>query len=274
MGREIKRVPPDFDWPLNKVWEGYLNPLPYGDECEHCQGTGLSEHAYFFDRQWYGKEPFNPYETGSVPFTADSKPIIDFVKRQVERNPEFYTDRVEWYTGYMVDLHNSYWSSHLSQADVDVLVVDQRLNDLFVDGRPPTPAEVNAWSVIGRGHDAINNMLCVRARCERLGVSHECSHCQGQGVIWESPEQREAYEAWVPQEPPEGEGWQIWENVSEGSPVSAVFATADALIQWLIEDQGIPLEVARSFVDDGYAPSFVVQDGQLQSGMGMFRPNG
>ena len=26
MGRELKRVPLDFDWPQNKVWHGYLNP--------------------------------------------------------------------------------------------------------------------------------------------------------------------------------------------------------------------------------------------------------
>lgn len=24
MGREVRRVPVDFDWPINKVWKGYL----------------------------------------------------------------------------------------------------------------------------------------------------------------------------------------------------------------------------------------------------------
>ena len=27
MGRELRRVPLDFDWPQGKVWQGYLNPL-------------------------------------------------------------------------------------------------------------------------------------------------------------------------------------------------------------------------------------------------------
>jgi hypothetical protein len=27
MGRELKRVPLDFDCPLNKVWKGYINPF-------------------------------------------------------------------------------------------------------------------------------------------------------------------------------------------------------------------------------------------------------
>lgn len=26
MGRELKRVPLDFDWPLGKVWRGYVRP--------------------------------------------------------------------------------------------------------------------------------------------------------------------------------------------------------------------------------------------------------
>ena len=27
MGREVKRVALDFNWPLHKVWEGFQNPL-------------------------------------------------------------------------------------------------------------------------------------------------------------------------------------------------------------------------------------------------------
>lgn len=39
MGREIRRVPADFDWPLDTRWEGFLNPhrLP---KCPVCDGAG------------------------------------------------------------------------------------------------------------------------------------------------------------------------------------------------------------------------------------------
>ena len=44
MSREVKRVPLDFGWPLNKVWEGYLMPdslkecpCPAGVACERGQ---------------------------------------------------------------------------------------------------------------------------------------------------------------------------------------------------------------------------------------------
>jgi len=38
MGRELKRVPLDFNWPINKVWEGYINP--HYEQCPVCKGSG------------------------------------------------------------------------------------------------------------------------------------------------------------------------------------------------------------------------------------------
>ena len=36
MGREVKRVPMDFDWPMNKTWTGFLMS-PCNDDCEGCK---------------------------------------------------------------------------------------------------------------------------------------------------------------------------------------------------------------------------------------------
>lgn len=36
-------------------------------------------------------------------------------------------------------------------------------------------------------------------------------------------------------EVPEGKGWQMWETVSEGSPISPVFKTPEELAQWLAD---------------------------------------
>lgn len=36
MSRELKRVPLDFDWPLRKIWYGYLHPL-CGGNCDDCK---------------------------------------------------------------------------------------------------------------------------------------------------------------------------------------------------------------------------------------------
>lgn len=61
---------------------------------------------------------------------------------------------------------------------------------------------------------------------------------------------------------PEGSpfGWQMYETVSEGSPVSPVCATKDGLAAWLSSPaagrEQVSPEVAARFVDAGWAPSF------------------
>jgi hypothetical protein len=50
MGRNIKRVPLDFDWPMKKIWVGYMNPYN-GVECPYCEGNGLSPTAKKFDNE-------------------------------------------------------------------------------------------------------------------------------------------------------------------------------------------------------------------------------
>jgi hypothetical protein len=47
MGREVRRVPLDFDWPLKKVWKGYINP--HSKECAWCRGRGDTKQAQRFD---------------------------------------------------------------------------------------------------------------------------------------------------------------------------------------------------------------------------------
>ena len=62
---------------------------------------------------------------------------------------------------------------------------------------------------------------------------------------------------------PEGTpyGWQLYETVSEGTPLSPVFATKDELAAWMSSpaagrEQCSP-GVAAKFVENGWAPSFV-----------------
>lgn len=51
--------------------------------------------------------------------------------------------------------------------------------------------------------------------------------------IEDEQKQDECYEAFIDTEPPVGDGYQLWENVSAGSPVSPVFATANELAAWM-----------------------------------------
>lgn len=80
--------------------------------------------------------------------------------------------------------------------------------------------------------------------------------------------------------------FQVYETVSEGTPVTPPFATREELVAYLVENGDFwdqerrskgdsimpcdpwPLETAQRFVfGSGYAPSLVVTDGKIQSGV-------
>lgn len=73
---------------------------------------------------------------------------------------------------------------------------------------------------------------------------------------------------------PEGHpyGWQLYETVSEGSPLSPVCASKDELAAWLSSPAAgrhqVSPDVAAKFVDEGWAPSLVSgPQGGLVSGV-------
>lgn len=225
MGRELKRVALDFDWPLNERWKGYLNPhYKQCKECPFCEGGGLNPESKQISDDWY-----------------------DFAE-----------------TGRR-------WCSQITQDEVDALLDAGRLMGFthrFVKGEgnvriEPQPiitaGMVNAWNGgQGLGHDAINRWVCVETRCKRLGVWGYCEHCDGDGEVWLTAQAKAGSEAWEETEPPEGKGWQIWETVSEGSPVSPVFASSRDMESWLIK-QGYSEGAAEEFTRVGHAFSMAVR---------------
>ena len=298
MGREIKRVPLDFEHALKEVWPGFLMPDTLNEnKCRACDETGYSRHAWLLQSRWYGYVPFNPTETGSTPYTPYTPALRAFAERNVGRSPDFYQD---WMGGAAVtsearrlaDLFNGQWSHHLSQEDVNALVEGGRLYDFthtWVKGdgwtpkNPPpviTAEQVNTWSISGGfGHDSINAWTVIRAACERAGQPYECGDCDGHGSHEAYAGQRADAETWEPTGPPEGDGWQLWETVSEGSPISPVFDSAEALAVWMTQNNCTVNGPARSvaaamkFIEARWAPSFIstpatgVLDGVTAAGL-------
>ena len=108
--------------------------------------------------------------------------------------------------------------------------------------------------------------------------------------FWEyhgSPPDREYYRPWKDEE---ATWYQLWETVSEGTPVSPPFATKDELIEYLVANGDYwdqqrredikagrycgmncdpwPREVAERFVHgSGWAPSLVMTNGVIQDGV-------
>lgn len=116
------------------------------------------------------------------------------------------------------------------------------------------------------GHEyAIRQAIAQAAGLTEFGI---CPRCQGSGTLERYPGQKAEAEAWRPVEPPAGDGWQLWETVSEGSPISPVFATDEELTRWMSNGEyaskpyGQPLtyEQAAQFVKAGWAPSAISTD--------------
>lgn len=288
MGRELRRVPLDFSWPLNTVWDGFVNPLHVAKKCSACGGSGYSPTAKRLHDLWYGYVPFRPEDRGSKPFKYSDEHVRAFAERNVSRSPEYYgrgegVIRAE--AVRLADLWNRSWSHHLNDLDIAALVDAGRLYDFThalepgngwkpkVPSYHPTPEEVNVWSCGGMGHDSINAYVCIKAECARLEEPHECGACDGHGEIWPSVEARQAYEDWKPTDPPDGDGYQIWETVSEGSPISPPFSTPEDLARHMATtkwgaDQGTSYETWLAFIrGPGWAPSMVANGSGVADGV-------
>jgi len=144
----------------------------------------------------------------------------------------------------------------------------------FWNGHTPTPEEVNGWSIAGFGHDSINCHICIEARCKREGYSTECEVCKGKGSIWQPAEAEQWAEDWVEEKPPAGEGYQIWETVSEGSPISPVFSDPRILAEWMANSPtwgaAEPMSADRWLewiVGPGWSPSGMMINGVYKDGV-------
>ncbi|MFD6400766.1 hypothetical protein [Nocardia sp. NPDC060249] len=275
MSREVRRVPVNFDWPLDKVWDGYLMPDRFDETpCPDCK-NGYSRHAEHLFNLWYGYEPFTPADTGSEPLQPRTPGVWAFAERNVTRSPDYYgTGETAIFCEALrlANIWNGQWCHHLTQDDVDALVAGDRLwdftstwaeEDRWQPKDPPvhpTAAEVNAWSLSGFGHDSINASIVIKARCKRDGQPLLCGTCGGHGSLEKWKCQRIRAELWEPTEPPTGDGWQLWETVSEGSPVTPVFATREGLVEHLSSSayrNPLTRDEAEGLVDAGWVPSMI-----------------
>src|SRR5690242_11491518 len=128
MGRVVRRVPLDFDAPLNEVWSGLLMPERlHGTPCPDCK-NGYAPKAQYFHDLWYGYVPFFP----KSPLNPSTPAVRAFAERNVTRAPEYYGAGeavIKREATRLASLWNGMWCHHLSQVDVDALVAAGRLMD-------------------------------------------------------------------------------------------------------------------------------------------------
>lgn len=298
MGREIKRVVANFDWPIGKLWEGYVNPHHKAAKCLSCDGTGLSGAAKNYQDQWYGYVHFAPDMTESVPFS----PLHPIIAKRAERNYPNDKGRQGNEAQRLAAHFNSTRMHHLTQWEVDALLKADRLYDftrvprtdkqreavkkkmaaggnswlLESNGYHPTAQEVNEWSIdFGTGHDSINQWTCAKAYCRKHKMPYQCDVCKGDGELWASKKEKKIWGKWERFDPPTGEWYQLWSTTTEGHPMTPAFETPEELARHCAANRvstfssdTADFETWLAFIrGPGWAPSMIGCSGHLASGV-------
>lgn len=222
MGKELKRVPINFEWEIGKTWCGYINPHEV-HKCKNCDGSGYSDEYYKLRDEWYG----DPTKENYIP-------------NPFRKNCIYNTKA---------------WKNNLNEDDVNALLENDRLWDFtrvpindeqkeivkqeiangknswlpFNNGYIPTPQEVNEWNLKTLGHDSMNAWYCIKARLKKEGKPYVCNKCNGTGKNWQHPKAKKLYNNWKNYDPPIGEGFQLW---SYDSPVTPVFNSLEELCDY------------------------------------------
>lgn len=293
MGREIKRVEANFDWPLGERWAGSVAPPDGKDECPDCKLDGDSCGYNDVGRAFYALgtrrgEHFNYKKHFASEWATRHRGTVEIFEEK----------------GLLRDL-GYHEANPILPQDVKDTSPTQRA---FLELLAKKSAETRKWErnyTMGSMIDsryALYDTMCILA--EALGSTMEeafyCRTCKGDATVVVDEEQNRLYENYnaddpdpsvgpTPNGPPPGEWWQVWETVSEGSPVTPAFATAEELINYLSENGdlwcqrrmadeavrgtfGLPpttkpsRESATRFVlGSGFVPSMVIQDGVIKT---------
>lgn len=245
MGREIKRVPADFDFPLGDTWHGFLNP--HYRKCDACDGHGD---------------------------TASARALSAIVWRLMVAGDDS-TKRPDGYDGRPTMIPNYPGApAHHRRHWPHPYTVNLGINDPG-DSLHEVTAGLAGRSPVGRafGHDACDHWAATRKIITAAGLPDTwgtCPVCGGEGL---HPDAAEAYNAWTETPPPTGPAYQVWQTVSEGGPVSPPFLDPDDLADWMVaNDTSITRDTSReqwlAFIrGPGWAPSMVSDGSVLISGV-------
>lgn len=214
MSREVRRVPLDFDFPLDKTWTGYLVPeelqLPLCPDCRYPYGGGTHGQS---------KE----YHLIYLAFWEHNWP-------EGQKHLAWRHDLTQADIDYLADRELFYRTVHVEKSEMYP-------NGWYYEYFRPTLAEVqkanekpSLFDPLDLGSGKLHYL--VERRCALQNFPTACGTCHGKGHV-ATRKQKRAHDAWKPTEPPTGEGWQLWQTVSEGGPISPVFGTPDELATWM-----------------------------------------
>jgi hypothetical protein len=248
VSRELYRVPLDFDWPLRKVWKGFINP--YYQPCpEEANGKCFRG------------------QTAAGEWLSAICHLLGMIGEEAEQNTPEQLEHFKRVGRIYPHPCLAQWPQ-VPVANIPRGASKQEIAEYL--RKPPKilPLDAELADFIKKlaKEETLRYSSRYSIRCALLaaaGITDEewglCQVCHGEG---HDPATKDQREAWKKTPPPAGEGWQIWETVSEGSPVSNVYATKEELIAYLIS-QGYTENAAENFCEGGWVPSAVIRGGKI-----------
>lgn len=228
MSRQLYRVPLDFDWPLNKVWQGFINP--HYKPCPK-EAVGECSGGTNGDGRWLDAIArfiaLVGEEAAAAPYAEQLR-----MRRRIYPHP---------YLTHFTQAPRVGRGDRIAPLGADMVRLVEGLTGQKVEPLKLIPIP---------GHK-IGLALLKAAGLEADETWGICATCGGKGV---DPAALAAYEAWKASPPPSGEGWQLWETVSEGSPISPVFKSREELVRHLV-GKGYSPKAAEAFCESGWAPT-------------------
>lgn len=186
MGREVRRVPLDFDYPIDKVWDGFKNPY-YEYKCPDCDG-GQTHEGWAINH-------------------------IAHLITMLDTSPK----------------HPWLINSALSMKTA------QRINKVRMKEFVVPLAGREGFGPFG--HDALDSGNVLKKLLEAAGLTLDwitCKTCEGEGI---HPDYLKQFREWKETPVPEGEGYQLWETTTEGSPQTPVFESLEALARYCADNR-------------------------------------
>ena len=131
-----------------------------------------------------------------------------------------------------------------------------------------------SWSGVWWGY-LLDPIIC--KCCD--GAGEGCPTCEGNGKCYPkiNPPGYKVDDLpvwWAEWRCGEDYGWQMWEDVSEGSPISPIFDTPEELARWLADNNASACGNRTANYEQwlktilcGWAVSMVMQGGVMQSGV-------
>lgn len=218
MGRELKRVPLDFSWPLNKVWDGYIN-----HEHRPCPEDGQS----CFDGYTGGARWLERILRLLTTAAMESRGISSRKEMLARQEQEQKRSRIYPHP-YLRNMPNAPYSLRpgadiLDSSSYEITPITEDLVQLIerITGKSTQthPHDDEPW-------DLRDHLLQAAGVPSTWG---QCPVCNGDCV---DPAVKDKVDAWQRTNPPTGSGFQLWGTTNEGSPLSPVFATLDELCAW------------------------------------------